>query len=120
MANAMYVEFVAADRRLWSGEATMVNVRTLAGEIGVLANHAPVLSVLDEGQVDIRTVDDGQWVAAVDGGFISVANNRVSILCDRVEVAEDGNYEEAKGRLDEVIERAEQARERAREDSDSD
>jgi len=77
MANTMHVSLVAADRELWSGEATVVNARTLDGELGVMAHHTPIMSVLAPGQIDVRTVDDGHWVAAIDGGFISVANNRV-------------------------------------------
>jgi F-type H+-transporting ATPase subunit epsilon len=100
MADTMNVSLVAADRLLWSGEATVVNTRTLAGEIGIMANHTPILSVLEPGQVDVRTVDDGHWVAAIDGGFISVANNQVSILCDRAEMSHESDFEEAKRKLD--------------------
>ena len=100
MADTMHVEFVAADRRLWHGEATMVNTRTIEGEIGIMAHHTPLLSVLAEGQVDVRTVDDGHWVAAIDGGFISVANNRVSILCERAEMSHESDYEEARRLLE--------------------
>ena len=75
--NTMQVALVAADREVWSGEATVVNARTLDGDIGIMANHQPIMSVLAAGQVDVRTVDDGHWVAAVDGGFLSVANNQV-------------------------------------------
>ena len=100
MAGTMEVALVAADRELWSGAATVVNARTLAGEIGVMANHTPLLSVLEPGQVDVRTVDDGHWVAAIDGGFISVANNQVSILCDRAEISHESDFEEAKRKLD--------------------
>jgi len=109
MANTMNVSLVAADRMLWSGEATVVNTRTLAGEIGIMANHTPLLSVLEPGQVDVRTVDDGHWVAAIDGGFISVANNQVSILCDNAEMSHESDFEEAKRKLDERLdaERAE-------------
>jgi F-type H+-transporting ATPase subunit epsilon len=96
----MNVSLVAADRLLWSGEATVVNARTLAGEIGIMANHMPVLSVLEPGSVDVRTVDDGHWVAAIDGGFISVANNQVSILCDRAEMSHESDFEEAKRKLE--------------------
>jgi F-type H+-transporting ATPase subunit epsilon len=103
MANTMHVALVAADRQLWSGEATVVNTRTLAGEIGIMANHTPLLSVLEPGQVDVRTVEDGHWVAAIDGGFISVANNQVSILCDRAEMSHESNFEEAKRKLDERV-----------------
>jgi F-type H+-transporting ATPase subunit epsilon len=101
MATTMNVSLVAADRLLWSGEATVVNTRTLAGEIGIMANHQPLLSVLEPGKVDVRTVDDGHWVAAIDGGFISVAKNQVSILTDRAEISHESDFEEAKRKLDE-------------------
>ncbi len=107
MPGTMNVSLVAADRQLWSGEATVVNTRTLAGEIGIMANHTPILSVLEPGQVDVRTLDDGHWVAAIDGGFISVANNQVSILCDRAEISHESDFEEAKRKLDEGSEKPE-------------
>jgi F-type H+-transporting ATPase subunit epsilon len=106
MADTMHVEFVAADRRLWHGDATVVNTRTIDGEIGIMAHHTPVLSVLVAGQVDVRTVDDGHWVAAIDGGFISVAANRVSILCERAEMSHESDYDEARRKLDEAKEKA--------------
>ena len=99
MPNTMNVSLVAADRMLWSGEATVVNTKTMAGEIGIMANHTPLLSVLVPGSVDVRTVDDGHWVAAIDGGFISVARNEVSILCDRAEISHENDFEEAKRKL---------------------
>jgi F-type H+-transporting ATPase subunit epsilon len=105
MAATMKVALVAADREVWSGEATVVNARTLAGEIGIMAHHTPIMSVLDEGKVDVRTVDDGHWVAAIDGGFISVANNRVSILCERAEISHESDLEEARSRLEAAKER---------------
>lgn len=101
MANTMNVSLVSADRELWSGEATVVNARTLDGELGVMANHTPIMSVLAEGQVDVRTVNDGHWVAAVDGGFISVANNQVRLLCEHAEISHESDYDEAKRLLDE-------------------
>ena len=103
MANTMKVALVAADREIWSGEATQVNARTLEGDIGIMAHHTPLMSVLDEGQVDVRTVDDGHWVAAVDGGFISVANNEVRLLCEHAEISFESNYDEAKRLLDERV-----------------
>jgi F-type H+-transporting ATPase subunit epsilon len=101
MANTMQVALVSADREVWSGEATVVNARTLAGEIGIMANHTPIMSVLEAGQIDVRTVDDGHWVAAVDGGFISVANNQVRLLCEHAEISFESNYDEARRLLEE-------------------
>jgi F-type H+-transporting ATPase subunit epsilon len=101
----MKVFLVAADREVWSGDATVVNARTLAGEIGIMAHHTPLLSVLAPGKVDVRTADEGHWVAAIDGGFISVANNRVSILCERAEISHESDLEEARSRLEAAKER---------------
>jgi F-type H+-transporting ATPase subunit epsilon len=103
MAKNMQVSLVAADREVWSGEATVVNASTVEGEIGVMADHTPVLSVLAPGQVDVRTVDDGHWVAAIDGGFISVANNHVRLLCEHAEISHESNFDEAKRLLDEKV-----------------
>lgn len=77
------VELVQPEGELWAGNAELVVARTLDGEIGVLTNHAPVIGILTEGSlVQIRTENPGQpeVFAAVSGGFLSVANNRVSIL----------------------------------------
>lgn len=104
MAKTMKVALVAADREVWSGEATQVNASTVDGEIGVLADHTPVMSVLAPGQVDVRTAGDGgHWVAAIDGGFISVANNEVRLLCEHAEISHESNFAEAKRLLDEKV-----------------
>ena len=89
MADALQVELVAADRTVWSGEATMVIARTVEGELGVLRGHAPLLSLLADAVVEIDAGDGEVVHAAVDGGFISVANNRVSILSANAVLAAD-------------------------------
>jgi F-type H+-transporting ATPase subunit epsilon len=79
-SDQLQVELVAADRTVWSGQATMVVAKTAEGDIGVLRNHMPVLSLLVDGVVEIEPVGGDRLFAAVEGGFLSVANNRVSIL----------------------------------------
>src|ERR1700760_477865 len=101
MAKTMQVSLVAADREVWSGEATVVNARTLAGEIGILAEHTPVLAVLPPGQLAVPPGDDGHWVAAVDGGFISVADNHVRLICEYAELSHESDFEEAKRVMEE-------------------
>ena len=93
------VELVAADRLVWSGEATMVLARTTEGDLGVLAHHTPLLSVMVPGVVRINAPEENR-LAAVDGGFISVAGNRVSILAEHAELAEDIDVEQARSDLD--------------------
>lgn len=76
------VEVVTPEQRIWSGEANMVSTRTLEGDIGVLPNHAPLLGVLVDGKVVIKGSEGSTHEFSVHGGFISVANNRVSILSE--------------------------------------
>ena len=80
--SQLTVEVVSPESRVWSGEATMVSTRTLEGDIGVLPNHAPLLGVLVDGKVVIKGVDGSTHEFPVSGGFISVSNNRVSILSE--------------------------------------
>ncbi|MBJ7286804.1 MAG: F0F1 ATP synthase subunit epsilon [Candidatus Nanopelagicus sp.] len=74
------VEVVTPEKRVWSGEATMVSARTLDGDLGVLPNHTPLLGVLADGTVSIKSSDGSVNDFVINGGFISVSNNRVSIL----------------------------------------
>ena len=98
--DVLQVELVSADRPVWSGEATMVIARTTEGELGILPNHSPVLSLMVHGFVDIRSADGERWVAAVDTGFISVAANRVSILSGRALLAQDIQLEDRRHELE--------------------
>lgn len=89
------VELVAVERMLWSGQASIVTAQTTEGEIGVLPGHEPMLGQLvDNGVVVIRPVDGDKLVAAVQGGFLSVSEDKVTILAefaawaDEIDVAE--------------------------------
>lgn len=100
MADTLHVELVAADRVAWSGEAKLVIARTVEGDVGVLPHHAPMLAVLVEGIVEVRTVDDETWVAVVNGGFLSVAHDRVSILSEHAEMSHEIDLETARHDLE--------------------
>lgn len=80
--TALQIELVAADRVVWSGQAKEVIARTVDGDIGVLAGHAPLLSVLVPGVVEITSLDGEVVRAAVEEGFLSVAGDHVSILSE--------------------------------------
>lgn len=93
--GALQVEIVSADRVVWSGEAAMVIARTTEGDVGVLAGHAPMLAVLAAGATEVRTSGE-TVVAAVDGGFLSVADDRVSILSEHAELSDEIDVEQAR------------------------
>ena len=79
-SSNLTVEVVSPEKRVWSGEATMVSARTLEGDIGILPDHAPLLGVLVDGTVSIKATDGTSHDFPLNGGFISVSNNRVSVL----------------------------------------
>ncbi len=100
-SDALHVELVAADRTVWSGSAAMVIARTTEGDVGVLRDHAPLLSLLTEAVVEVQVEGTNDVVvAAVDGGFLSVASNRVSILSEHIELGEEIHVDEAKAELE--------------------
>lgn len=96
MANSLHVELVSADRTVWSGDATIVVARTVEGDIGVLPGHEPYIGLLADGVVDIRTIDGEEYAAAVHGGFLSIADDRVSVLAEFAEMAHEIDLEKAR------------------------
>ncbi|BBC32936.1 ATP synthase epsilon chain [Streptomyces graminofaciens] len=89
MAAELHVALVAADREVWSGQAALVVARTTSGDIGVMPGHQPLLGVLESGPVTIRTSEGGTVVVAVHGGFISFADNKLSLLAEVAELADE-------------------------------
>ena len=104
----MRVELVEPEGEIWSGDAEMVIARTLDGEIGLLANHAPVIGILYEGSlVQIRPDGAGPDVfAAVTGGFLSMNENRVSILAREAQLGSAVDTATAQAGLDRALEEA--------------
>jgi F-type H+-transporting ATPase subunit epsilon len=98
------VDIVSPERVLYTGEADMVVCRTSEGEIAFLPGHVPFLGALGIGVVRILLPERGEQAAAVHGGFVEVANDRVIVLSDVAELAE---------RID--IDRARRAQQRAEE-----
>ena len=83
----MQVEVVCADKVVWSGRSSNVVAKTTDGDIGILPGHAPVLAVLQPSAVVIFTEDNQREIIAVDGGFISVSQGRVSVLSEYARMA---------------------------------
>jgi F-type H+-transporting ATPase subunit epsilon len=100
MGDVLQVEVVSADHLVWSGEATRIVARTTEGDVGILPNHAPLLSLLVDGVIDVQTADGETWVAAVSAGFLSVADNRVSVLAEYAEASHDIDLESARQDLE--------------------
>ena len=95
------LNIVTPNRSFYDGDASAVIVKTIDGEVGILPNHQPLVSVLDIGMIDIKNDSDIKS-ATINMGFIQVVDNEVSIFTDSA------------GWPDEIdIDRAKAARERA-------
>jgi len=95
------LEIATAERLVYSDDVNMVIAWGTEGQLGILPHHAPLITMLQPGELIIRK-DDGESYFAVSGGFLEVRPEKVVILADACE------------RADEIdIARAEDAKQRA-------
>jgi F-type H+-transporting ATPase subunit epsilon len=124
---AMHVELVVPEGAIWSGTAGLVIAKTLDGDIGVMTGHAPVLGILAEASM-VRILprygsagrdaapdsegtgsaadDAAEVVAAVSGGFFSVAEDRVSILARQAQLGSAVDQAAVRAALQEALQGA--------------
>ena len=79
------VEIIPPDRIFHKGEATMIELNTAAGELGVYKNHIPLTTVLAPGIVKIHKDGDEDVVAAVHSGFAEILPDKVTLLAEIAE-----------------------------------
>ena len=92
-SDTLHVEVVTAERSLYSGEADMIVAPGGLGQLGILPHHAALLTTLKPGTLEIRK-NGAEETLFVSGGFLEVSNNKVTVLADTAEHAE--NIDEAR------------------------
>jgi len=98
-------EIVSQDRIVFEGEADIVILPGSEGEMGILPNHAPLLSTLNYGVMNVRIHGKDHYFT-VAGGIVDVQPNRVVVLTDAAEDIEEIDIqraEEAKRRAEEYL-----------------
>jgi F-type H+-transporting ATPase subunit epsilon len=96
---------VSVERSLFEGDVEFIIANGADGELGVLAHHAPLMTILKPGPLRIQEVIGGpEQILFVGGGFLEVLPDRVTVLADVAEHADEIS-----------VERAEEARRRAQE-----
>lgn len=102
-------EIVTAERVVYSNEVDMVIAPGIQGELGILPSHAPLLTALKPGMLMVRS--GGEEVAMfVNGGFLEVMQDKVIVLADVAERAEEidvARAEEAKRQAEESLRKSE-------------
>ena len=88
MAKAFRVDVVSPEATVWSGMATIVIARTPDGELGIMADHEPLMGALSTGAVEIESDTGERTTIGVYGGFIQVLNNQVTLIADGARITE--------------------------------
>jgi F-type H+-transporting ATPase subunit epsilon len=78
--KTLHVTIITPARAVFDAEAKAVTVPAFDGELGVLPGHAPLLALMGTGELRVTTVAGAIEKIAVRGGFLQVANNKVTVL----------------------------------------
>ncbi|MGH8950798.1 MAG: F0F1 ATP synthase subunit epsilon [Acidimicrobiia bacterium] len=107
MANTFQVDVVSPEATVWSGTATFLLAKTPEGELGIMANHEPLMGSLVTGVVIVEGEDGSRTSIGVHGGFLQVVDNQVTLITDRAQIA-TGGKEEAQQVAEELAAREEE------------
>ena len=92
------VKIIAPDKVVWDGTADEVILPSATGELGILSNHAPLVSALGIGVLQVKS--KGQTTKlAVMGGFVEVENNEITILANGAAQSDQINEQETREQL---------------------
>ncbi len=108
MADTLYMEIVTPEKTLYRGDVKNITAPGAKGEFMVLPDHAAFFTSLEVGEMNFDQADGSPQFAAVHGGYFEVLDNRITVLADSAELAQDidvdrmtGSKGRAEGRLGE-------------------
>ena len=100
---SLNVRVISPDRIVWDATVEELILPSSTGQLGILVDHAPLLTALDIGVMRLKT--EGKWVSIVLlDGFAEVENNKVTILCNGAEEGSSINPQAAQAELERVTE----------------
>jgi F-type H+-transporting ATPase subunit epsilon len=99
MSGPLEVAVVSSERSIWSGSAKSVVAKTPEGDVGIMRGHEPMLALLVEAPLRIELEDGSKILVAVHGGFFSVDSDKVNVIAESAELAQDIDIDRAKAAL---------------------
>lgn len=105
-ADTIQVDIVSAEESIFSGRAKLLVAPGTEGELGVLPGHAPLLTMIEPGEIRLIKLDGSEEVYYVSGGFLEVQPTIATILADTVVRAKDideARALEAKAKAEEIL-----------------
>ena len=112
MAKPIRVAVVSPEREVYAGTAERVVAKGVAGDVGILADHAPMLVELAIHPVRVIVEEGSEDVILVDGGFLNVTSGeeetRVDVLAEHAELASEIDASAARARIEELRRRSDE------------
>ncbi len=84
MAKTFQVDVVSPEATVWSGRALIVIARTPEGELGIMADHEPLMATCATGPIEIEAESGERTTIGVHGGFLQVLDNQVTLEVESV------------------------------------
>lgn len=106
--STFLLEIVTPERKVYAQDASMVIVKGVEGELGILPNHVPLVTPLKIEPVVVKLPGGKEEVIAVHGGFIEVRRDTVVILAEGAELPGDIDVDRAKAAKERAERRLEQ------------
>ncbi len=101
MAKLMQIDIVTPEKKIFDGKIKELTAPGINGEFGVLPDHAPFATVLEPGVITLFLENGTQDMMAVSGGYIEVTREKVVLLVETAEHAEEVDVDTLKRRKDE-------------------
>ena len=114
---SLNVRVITPDRIVWDGAVDELILPSSTGQLGILTDHAPLLTALDIGVMRLKT--SGEWISFVlMEGFAEVENNIITVLCNGAEEGKNIDLSSAQSELERLTSSVDEA-ETAKEQIDS-
>lgn len=78
----MHLEIIKPEKNIYKGEVTSVTLPGLDGRLGILNNHAPLITTLKEGVIVVKTNEGAELEFEVKGGTVEMLNNKLTVLAE--------------------------------------
>ncbi|TVR40406.1 MAG: ATP synthase F1 subunit epsilon [Cryomorphaceae bacterium] len=78
----MHLEIIKPESKVFEGEASSVVLPGIDGSLGILNNHAPLITTLRAGTIEVKTAEGKQHSFEVKGGTIEMLNNKLTVLAE--------------------------------------
>lgn len=78
----MYLEIITPDKKIFEGEVSLVKLPGSKGNFEMLKNHAPIISILEQGTIKIKDSDNKEHFFEVDGGVVENKANKIVVLVE--------------------------------------